>query len=254
MKTRMIRFISLLMVLFLLSGILAPITPAAANTAAVAHVKWAHLASFANTVNGTSVTVNVDGLPVLTNFKFGDLTAAYVDITAGVDHPVEVVPTAGGTALITQTINLTADTFYTIAAIGNTTLQKLELALLVDDNTRPASGARVRVAHFAALSSISAETRLDVCDANNQPLPGLSGIAYKFVSDPYLNLPAGVYHLKVSLAGLCSIFSYPIPPFILYDYTVLSVFAAGDLVNLQPGVGLRLDQPPILSFIPIIIK
>lgn len=254
MNKHRIHLVSFSLITLMVFGLLAPITPATAAVLQAAHVKMGHFASFANTIAGTSVTVKVDGNPLLTDFKFGDMTPAYVDLPAGVALAVEIVPTAGGTPLVTQPITLAADAFYTIAFIGDITYQPLALMLLVDDNTRPTSGARVRVAHFAALSGVSAETRLDVCDANNLPLPGLSGIEYRYVSNPYLNLPAGVYHLKVSLAGLCSLLSYPIPPFTLYDYTVLSVFAAGDIVNLQPGVGLRYDQPPIFTFLPIITK
>ena len=254
MKTRMVQLLSFLMISILLSGVLIPASAAIANTTAVAHVKWVHLAPFANTVSATSVTVNVDALPALTDFKFGDMTPAYVDITAGVDHPVEVLPTGGGTALITQTINLTADTFYTIAIIGNVTYQKLELALLIDDNTRPATGARVRVAHFAPIAVDIASTRVDVCYSNGQVVPGLANLGYKDVT-PYITLPAGIIHLKVGVAGFnCALFPIDIPPFMLYDYTVLSAFAGGDVAHLPAGVGLRLDQPPILSLLPLISK
>jgi hypothetical protein len=199
--------------------------------------------------------LKVDSAPVLIDFKFGDMTSTYADMTAGVDLQIEVLPTAGGAALITQTINLTADTFYTIAIIGNVTAQPLELFLLVDDNTRPTSGARVRVAHFAPISNSYALTKVDVCDSNNQVVPGLGNIGYQDFTNPYITLPAGTYNLKVAIANTgCMFPPIPIPTFILYDYTVMSAFAAGDIVNLPAGVGLRMDQPPILTFIPLVTK
>ncbi len=217
-----------------------------------AHVKLGHFAPFAGTVDGTSVTVEVNGAPVLTDFKFGDVTPVYVDIPSGTDLLVKIYPSGNPAPIITQIINLTEDTFYTIAIIGNDSIAyPLELDPLVDDVTRPVSGAKVRVADFAALSF---PPFFDICTSDNVVVPGLSGLGYKSVT-AYLNLPAGVYNLKITVGGTgCAFKLYDVPTLILINYTVVTVFAIGDVTHLPASVVLRWEQPPILSFLPMISK
>ncbi len=240
---------------FIGDGIHLPL--ALASTTAItftpfAHVKFNHFASF-DMVAKTLVTVKVDGIPILTDFKFGDMTPGYLDISAGVDHQVDIVPSAGGAALITKIINLDENTYYTLSAIGDNSNQPLELFQLVDDNTRPPSGARIRFALFAPIANLPA---INICTENGELL--VENFVYKDFTNPYISRPAGIYHLKITAytiipGAACSLTLITIPTVVLIDRTVVSVFAIGDNVNVTPTVALRWDQAPF-TFIPIIKK
>ncbi len=255
MKTSLFHFLSFLLVPLLLLGFLQPNIDASARAAVlapaqVAYVKAAHFAPFAATVDETSVSVTVDGIPFLDNFKFGDVTPLYTETAAGVDHVVEITPTGGSTPIITKTVQFTEGQYYTVAAIGDGTNQPLELVVLADDNTRPASGARVRLAHFA-ISPILPP--VDICTSDDKVL--VANFVYKDVTDPYLEIPVGIYNLKLALAGTGCLFTIPvtIPPITIIDRTVVSVFAIGD-TSIPANVLVRWDQSPIVAFIPHIVQ
>jgi hypothetical protein len=225
---------------------------AAPNLPAVtALVKVAHLAPFANTLDGTSVTVKVDGAPALTNVKFGNITG-YLPFTPG-SHKIDIIPTGSSTIAITGTFNLVAGTSYTLSAIGDVTHQPLELFALVDDNSPPATGARLRVAHFAPFDSVLANTKVDICTSAGTVVPGLSNIPYKGFTTPYLNLPAGTYGLKITAAGSnCATDLFDIAPFTLKNGEVVSAYAIGDITNLPLAVTITLDQ--VRSYFPLIFR
>jgi hypothetical protein len=217
-----------------------------------AHVKFGHFAPFANTIPGTAVTIEVNGVPVISDFKFGDITPVYFDLPAETDLLVKVFPSGDISPIITQTLNFTTNTFYTIAVIGNGSVPyPLEVDPLIDDVTRPTTGAKVRVADFAALPIA---TSFDICTTDYVVVSGLSGLGYKDVTG-YLTLPAGIYNLMITLAGSgCMIKLYDVPPLTLINYTVVTTFAIGDVTHLPAEVVLRWEQSPILAFMPVIKK
>jgi hypothetical protein len=91
-----------------------------------------------------AVDVHVDGDPVFEGVSFGTL-GEYVDIDAGT-HEVGVVPAGGGDTVLAATLDLDAETSYTVLAIN--ALEDIEALVLTDD--QPAVGddeARVRVVH-----------------------------------------------------------------------------------------------------------
>ncbi len=257
MKTRLWKLFSFVMIPIVLIGVSIPTTSTFAQPTslspnpAIAHVKLAHFAPFASTVDGTSVTIEIDGAPVIDNFKFGAITPNYIDETAGVDLLVKVYPSGNPTPIITQTVNLLADTFYTIAVIGNGTSYSLKLVVLTDDVTRPASGAKVRIADFVPYA-----INFDICTTDNVVVPGLSNLGYESVTS-YIPLPAGVYNLKIAAYSKdfpCAVKLYDVPQLTLIDFTVVTAFANGDIfnANLPVNVFLRWEQPPILNFLPVI--
>jgi CYTH domain-containing protein len=196
-----------------------------------AKVNVAHFASFANTVDGTSVTVRVDGQDALTEFKFGSMTD-YLDFTPG-EHTIEILPTGSSTVAISGTVDLASGTYYTLSAIGNGSLQPLELFPLMDDMTAPASGAKLRVGHLAPFDANIDNTKVDICTDSGTVVTGLAGVPYKGVTDPYLELPAGDYDLKITAAGSnCNTTYLDLDPLTLADGNIASVFAIGDITNL----------------------
>ena len=118
-----------------------------------AHIAVAHLAPFADSVPGTSVTVKLDGGDVLTDVIFGDVSP-YLPVDPG-SYAVEIVPTGASEAAITGTAVVSGFVDFTFAAIGDIVNQPLELVRYEDDNaTMPPDGqARVRVAHLASVNS-----------------------------------------------------------------------------------------------------
>lgn len=113
-----------------------------------ARARVGHFAPFTDPIS-TSVTILVDGQPLVTDIKFPQLTE-YHAIAPGT-YLVQVVPTGSMTATISETVNVTGLVDYTLAAIGDDANQPLDLVALVDDNATPpsAGNARVRVSHFA---------------------------------------------------------------------------------------------------------
>jgi len=197
--------------------------------ATTARVWVAHFAPFAASVDDTAVTVRVNGVDALTDFKFGETSGGYLGLPA-LSTLVEIV-LPNDTVAISDTFALGAGIDYTVAAIGDGTNQDLELLALVDDNTAPASGeGKVRIAHLAPFTDTLAATTVDV--RTDAGAVVVDDVQYKEYTDPYLSLPAGVYDLKLTTPdGATDLLD--ISPVLLADGEIVSVFALGDIVN-QP--------------------
>ena len=207
------------------SGSAAPLAQVAepGSVSAGPVVNVAHLAPFADSSEGTSVTVKVDGSEAIPDFKYGDIKTG-VSLSAG-QHLLEIVPTGTTTVAISATVNLADDTVYSVAAIGDGVNQDLELLALVDETTPPAAGnGKLRIAHMAPFSDNG--TAVDICtDDNTVVVPNVS---YKEFTDPYLVLPAGDYNLKIALAGTsCATVALDLPSVSLEDGDIIDVFAIG---------------------------
>lgn len=199
-----------------------------------ARIAVAHLAPFADSVAGTSVTVKLDGSEVLTDVVFADISP-YLEVGPG-SYAVEIVPTGASDPAITGTAVVSGFVDFTFAAIGEVVNQPLELVRYEDDNaTPPAAGqARVRVAHLASVASDIADTRVDLCDATSGSSV-LQDFEYKQVE--ILELDAGVYDLFLAVAGTsCASPLIDIPAFVLSDGDIAYAYAAGNIVNLPPTV------------------
>ena len=104
----------------------------------------AHFAPFGADVDGTSVTVRVNGGDLLTEFKFPDVSTKVV-VPAGT-YTIEIIPTGSDTpALVSDPTELMADTEYFIAAVGGVNGYDLALYPLVIDTTPSATLAKLRV-------------------------------------------------------------------------------------------------------------
>ena len=138
-----------------------------------------HAAPFAS---GTaSVTVDVISgtttLASIPDFIFAETTGAYVDLPSGTDLDLEVTPTGGSSPAITATVNLNADTFYSVAAIGGANGWPLELFPLADNVTAPAAGNfKIRVVHLAPFAPTSTGTEVSIRTQDGTVVGGLSRI------------------------------------------------------------------------------
>ncbi len=187
----------------------------------------AHLAPFANTLAGTSVTVTLDTLPVLTNVKYGDSTG-YLAVAAG-PHLVEIYPGASATPAITANVVLSANLSYSAVAIGDGVNQPLGLQGLLDDTTPVPGFAKVRIGHLAPFASGAALADVRLQDGT----PVITNVPFSPVS-AYLSLPAGTYDLKITAPGGTPTLIDPLPV-ALASNSIQSVFATGDGVNQPLG-------------------
>ncbi|WP_395373119.1 DUF4397 domain-containing protein [Marinicella sp. W31] len=219
-------------------------------------VNVTHLAPFAGTVEDTAVSVDVDNLEVFSEFYF-DEVAGYVTLTpAGVAPGVTQLnvfaPPGAAIPAIQAAPDLLADTDYTVAAIGDITNQPLALLPLVDDNSAPAPGnVKIRIVHAAPFDAVLANTAVSVRDDNDNIIGGLGNVEFGQFSG-YLEVPAGVYDLKIATPdGSTTLID--IAPVNLAAGTVVTVFAIGNGSNLPLGIkaifadgsdaNLGLEQP-----------
>ncbi|NCC30789.1 MAG: DUF4397 domain-containing protein, partial [Chloroflexia bacterium] len=184
---RSVLSVAVVVITALVVGLFAASTPSRAQ--ANARVNILHLAPFAPTIDGTAVTVVVNGSSIASDFKYKDapLTANLpsgdytVEVFAGTD--LEVAPA------ITATLSLAAGGDYTVFAGGGANGIPLGLFPLVDDNTLPeAPNAHVRVVHAAPFAA-QAATAVDVRNAlTDEVIGGLTGVEFGAASG-YLPVP-----------------------------------------------------------------
>ena len=222
-----------------------------------AQLQVAHLAPFANTIAGTSVTVTLNSTPVLTDFVYGESTA-YLPVQEGT-YTVTVLPGGSTTPAITGTVSLSQAQSYTAIAIGDVINQPLGLSALLDDTTPPPAGfAKLRLGHLAPFSNTLPGTAADVRLWNGTPI--ITNVLFSQVGT-YLTLPAGVYPLQITAPGGSPTLIKPLPV-TLVSGANLSAFAVGDVVNQPLGVfALPSGQPgfflPLLKatiYLPIITR
>ncbi|NCC31939.1 MAG: DUF4397 domain-containing protein, partial [Chloroflexia bacterium] len=184
---RSVLSVAVVMITALVVGLFAASTPSRAQ--ANARVNILHLAPFAPTIDGTAVTVVVNGATLASDFKYKDapLTAT---LPPG-DYTVQVFAGTNLTVApaITATVSLASGSDYTVFAGGDGNNIPLGLFPLVDDNSVPeAPNANVRVVHAAPFAA-QAETAVDVRNATtDEVIGGLSGVEFG-VASGYLPIP-----------------------------------------------------------------
>jgi Domain of unknown function (DUF4397) len=192
-----------------------------------------HFAPFANTVDGTSVTIRVNGNAVLNNVKFGDFTE-YLSLGPAGTYKIEVLPSGTSTVAITQDIPLVAGD-YSVYAVGGANSQALSLLALTDNNTAPASGkAKIRVVHAAPFAATEAATAVSIRDQTNAVVGGLGSVPFKTASG-YLEVNAGRIDLAVANPGGTQTF-IDLKPISLAAGSITTVIATGGGNTLPLGI------------------
>lgn len=172
-----------------------------------------------------AVDVWLDGAIVdgLTNVPFATISD-YLPVPAG-SHQVQVVATGTDSSpVIDATVELAADTAYTIAATN--AVASIEAQVLVDDASPSADGAQIRVVHFSADAPA-----VDVAPDGGDPI--VPNLAYPDATD-YLDVPADEYDLEVRAAGTTTV-ALQLDPVTVEAGTSYSVFAIGSAAD--PAVG-----------------
>lgn len=225
------RNFSILFVLgiFILSLVYFGQSPQVASAQDDARVQIVHLAPFA-AGEGSSVTVSVGG-EILTDFLYGDSTA-YLSLSPG-SYLIEITPTGSMDPALSVTLELEAGVDYTAVAVGDIENQPLELLALVDDNTAPADGSfKLRLGHLAPFAADLDDTLADVRRQDGTAV--LEGVTFGDVAN-YLELPAGIYDLKITTPGGETTLIDP-APVSFNSGDIISAFAAGEAENQPLGV------------------
>ena len=205
----------------------------------------AHLAPFANTLAGTEVSVEVEGTEVIPSVVFNQ-SSGYLDLGSvleGLSFEIDVdvfAPPGAATAAISDTFDLDPGIDYTIAAIGNGTLQPLDFLLLDDTPVIPVRGdnaALLRIVHAAPFADNATDTEVSIRLQDGTVVAGLTNVPYGADSG-FLELLPGTYDLLIATPDGSMPLIDPLPVD-LAENDVFTVFAVGDITNQPLGITLQ---------------
>jgi hypothetical protein len=210
----------------------------ALETTAPTRVNVAHLAPFAMDIADTAVSIDVNSAEVLSGVVYrqssGYLTLASNGLAPGETMLEVFAPPGADTAAIMATVDLAAETDYTVVAIGDGVNQPLSLLPLVDDNSAPASGfVKIRVVHSAPFAANLADTAVSIRTDAGDLVGGLTGVEFGQASG-YLEVPAGLYDLNVATPDGGTVL-IDLTPVFLKSGDIVTVLAVGDGVNQDLG-------------------
>lgn len=220
------------------------------GTRAMAMVRAAHFAPFAEGDASVNVLYNDVATPLISDLTYGEVTG-YLPVPQG-DYTLKIDVPAADPALAAvvyeEEITLQAGSTYTVVAVGdNSQAAPLDLLVLTDNPAPPAAGkARIRVVHA---SPVAAAATVDVRTQAGDLVPTLGGLPYKGVRE--LTVDPGVYDLKVTNVGGATTLIDP-PPFVVGVGDVITLYANGDGADQDLGVAASLDQIGLRLFLPYI--
>lgn len=198
-----------------------------------ATVRIVHAAPFADTLEGTSVTVAANGGPVLQDFRFKDFTDV-LSLPAG-DYDLTVIPTGTTDPAIAASVTLEDGVDYTVLAVGDGVKQPLALWPLVNDAATPGDGfLNLRVVHAAPFAADLAATEVSIRTAGGTVINGLTGVPF-FAESGFFPLPAGTYDVKVASNDGKTNFIDPLPVALPAGLDI-TVIAIGDGANQPLGI------------------
>ena len=209
-----------------------------ASLATATQVNVNHLAPFADTTEGTSVSINVNGNETLNGVQYLQ-SSGYLELTGPGVAPGETTlevfaPPGASMPAISASVNLDADTNYSVTAIGDGVNQPLSLLALVDTQMTPSEGNfLIRIIHAAPFAAEINDTAASIRTDDGNVVNGLGSVLFGQDSG-YFELPAGNYDLNVATAdGTTRLID--IAPLDLPAGAVVNVFATGDGVNQAVG-------------------
>lgn len=184
----------------------------------------------------TTADVYVDGVPLVTNFKYGSVTG-YVPTTPGT-HKFQVafVGKGIGAAVITQDITVSPNVPYTVAILG-TKSSGYAVKNIVDDNSSVSGMVKVRAYQFAS----------DAGPVNVTTNSGTiaSGLTYQQASG-YSTVSPGMYTIKATAVQSNTTVSNTAA---LNAGTLSSVFTIG-LLHGNPQLSIVTSQATIIPGMP----
>jgi hypothetical protein len=243
-------------------------------------INIAHYAPFSDTVETTAVAIQANGNELARGVKYGDKIIGFEAqpgvYTVGIAVPDVAAAGADAiydTVVISKEITIESKTNYTIIATGDNRNQPLDILVLEDMQplSPPTPDAYVRLGHLAPFAADLEATRVDICTEANEPV--LTGVVYGVVTDPYLTLPAGIYDLKVAIAGTgCATTAIDVPAFQVAAGDIVDAYAIGtgagafplaidSITGLgEPPTAIDDDEPDFIPgedsriFLPVIVR
>lgn len=162
-------------------------------------------------------------VPALPNLAFTQATP-YVALPTG-SYDFRVTPAAATSPIALELlgVNLQQEVDVTVAAINF--FSSIEALTLVDDNTSDPGNARIRFVHASPDAPA-----VDIRVAGGGPVL-FPNVSFRG-NGGYVSVPGGTYDLEVTLAGTSTVV-LPVPGVSVDNGAVYSVFAMGDVANLQ---------------------
>lgn len=173
--------------------------------------------------NAPAVDVRVNNAVALSNVAY-PANSNYLAVNAGSTN-IKVSPTSTTTNVIDATVDLNANTNYSVFAIDS--VNKIKAAVVSDNLATPASGkAHVRFFHFSANAPA-----VDIAVAGGPVL--FSNRSFNDQSSNasvanFTPLDAGTYNLEVRVAGTSTV-ALAVPGVVLTAGKIYTVFAKGFL-------------------------
>ncbi len=169
------------------------------GTSSYSYVKFVHASPGA-----PNVDVKVGSTFAAQNAAYGTATASYTKVPAGMNEKVQVFAAGKDTtAVLSASQTLAKNQYYTVLALN--TPANLSAAIENDDLTAPTSGnCKLRVVHGSpsagAVDVYVTAPGVSLTDPNNPVKPVLTNFMFGTVT-PYLQVPAGAYEVRVTVAG-----------------------------------------------------
>lgn len=168
------------------------------------------------------VDVYLAGAKALSGVAYKDATS-FLKVDAGSPEVIVTPEGAMTPQVIKATLNLTADSYTTVVAVGSLSGGTVEPLVISESGTAPDSGKlKLRAGHASpavpAVDIYVTPPSADLASAT----PVVANAAYKAVSDA-LQVQAGDYRIRITLAGTKTV---------AYDSGTVSLAAGMDLVAL----------------------
>lgn len=225
-------------------------TPAATpDPSKYATLSVANFGPFADTLLETNVTIRFTGAADLTDFELIEFTFGNLidnlPIEAG-DYQVEVIPSGTEVTALEETITLEPEIHYTLALIGNGSIQPLDLYLEPQNNqVTDLTKAPLSVVNFAPLAKENPATAIDVCTVLNDIL--YQDLQYGSTIDPALLLDPQILYLKFTKTGSdCTDIITEIPRLELSPDRLTRIYVIGDEQN-QPFASVNASTIPVIA-------
>lgn len=146
-----------------------------------------------------SVDVLVDDNLAVANLAFPEFTD-YLPLAPG-EYNIKVTPADNpGTVAIEADLELDVGTEYAIVAVGELGVATIDALVLVDDNRRVATAAKLRIVHGSPNAGPVDIYVTGVGEAIDQAEPAIADFEF-LAQTGYLNLAAGDYAVTVTAAG-----------------------------------------------------
>lgn len=176
------------------------------DTNTPANVRVVHASPDAPAVD--VVVDNNFGSPLVPGLNFPDVTP-YVAPPLG-DYNIKVAPAGTTNAVIDANVTLDAGERYTVIAVGLVSDLSIEPLVLVDDQRRVATEAKVRLVHGSTEAGLVDIYVTEPGASLDTSTPAFTAVPFK-ADTGYVSLPAGTYDVSVTPTGSTTPAIGPIP-------------------------------------------